>query len=62
MLPNIHSEDGDLALSYGEASANSFVHNQLAGECICMCMGIRCVCMDCICVYGYTHDTVLGLF
>jgi hypothetical protein len=31
VLPNIHSEDGDLALSDGETSADSFVHNQLAG-------------------------------
>ena len=61
MLPNIHSEDGDLALSDGETSADSLVHNQLAKECICTCESVYvCVyglymCTDDLCLDTHTH-------
>jgi len=61
VLPNIHSEDGDLALRHGETSADRLVHNQLAGECICTCESVYvCVyglymCTDDMCVWIHTH-------
>ncbi len=61
VLPNIHSEDGDLALRHGETRADRLVHNQLAGECIVTCESVFvCVyglymCTDDMCVWIHTH-------